>query len=1307
MTRTRYALRRGRIVRYAVSDIAGNAPRGHEPLVKIQKPIPLPDPGRRTARRISEGEAVRMILRSFAQAVRSEQVRADVAHGGTVANAYRYPASTQTFGVAVDPMGRVFADSSEIAANKATLRGAAASTLGNSDLFDSRVSSPARIAAANEDMGRLAGETPTNFVVLHPELDSLIRGLSQGNQWSEFHSGVVGDWVEDRTGDSELANRIRQGNTLGHALETMHTHGSKHRLCRRGSPQRYAVDPRSPDSPHHRPNSGQYGEWERSAPPPVPPPPPSLKDTRAKSQVAEHLRGTRLAMHLLHLQREFRHDIELHTRLTAALQDRGSPRLKATDPSSPEDNWRAIGKLLKVRGHPWASAYNWQRIGEALEVDKLVRQYVRGIVKEQYRDDPNVFSKAMKRFDPQNGSAAGSKDDRAASDMARFWGSLRSHVAGRLKGIYGSHHYSDDALARSLRRQAYKEQDERDVAKKVPRVGERLFTPVEAMGDKLVKGKEPYLMKPWEGDAAEYLGYLPGPRSAERYRRRYARPGEPPGLRPVGAASGILGKLAGLFGKKRSPATTAFTHHLSNMTGGEALPAHKVETNREAPRGIGANEPATLGDDYMAGNRHRDTLRESLLASGHGDREASRHITPEALAAWRHNGIAQMIDSEAAAGRHGTARAIGVAAVRRLHEAGLIPAPTVGVSPLPMQAPPEPSGGGQTVDTQYGPASPEAPYQPSVRPAEDAPPIKPIATRTRKAQDNKKFRALLEKFRTAKLTRQEKVTAAFHEAFKEPEKLETTDPPTLARLKELARRMKLSRRGDRPVRYSSHEAFHRTMVSRANDSLPALVYADWLEENGQHGHAKVVRDHQQRAFGGSSTGVATYHYPAYDTDPHTQHGATPDVDTWPTYNPSHTGPGRDTTQAVAVRYHDPETNTTSYHVGLYPAEEAHRLVSQMEEEGVRDADLARTHIERSHGIRRERMSRQRYAAYRAPSGGMLYKGVFYPGGQTVPDVAKLAQNEPKGPKVVKAKTYKSGMQPPAPPPPSGVPSHWPVKPLYAVSREQQAADAFHAALADPPKPSRAMPVRPYRVKAVGDLGKEYHVVVHAPSADHAMQRARAAGHFTLSAEEHVPVAKPVATKPSKPDFIPRRNRTVGEKIGIALRGFFGGYSGKPEGKPRGRRKRMARRGRPVQYAAGPDWPSRVLQHPDTLGGGFETTEEDPGNVGHWQKHKLSVRHFPGHGSGTHIVDLTVPVLDGTAYHRYSVVWPIISKKAFINHPRTISTGVAQPMSEQLQKMIEAYHTGSVPWYALLDKVSEEYPAFSEGADRHHKARAGS
>ena len=66
-----------------------------------------------------------------------------VTHGGGVANCYGYPADTQAAGVSVvrvsDTAYRVLAEFDVLAANKVTLSGAAACTLGKRGPWDQRV----------------------------------------------------------------------------------------------------------------------------------------------------------------------------------------------------------------------------------------------------------------------------------------------------------------------------------------------------------------------------------------------------------------------------------------------------------------------------------------------------------------------------------------------------------------------------------------------------------------------------------------------------------------------------------------------------------------------------------------------------------------------------------------------------------------------------------------------------------------------------------------------------------------------------------------------------------------------------------------------------------------------------------------------------------------------------------------------------------------------------------------------------------------------------------------------------------------
>lgn len=909
---------------------------------------------------------------------------------------------------------------------------------------------------------------------------------------------------------------------------------------------------------------------------------PGLPQVQAKHGIAEHLRGTRLAMHLLQLRREFARDPELHARLTAALLDRGLGPVSVEGQSAPlrnaEGNWKRIGELLKQAGHPWGTAYNWHRIGESLAVDNLVREFVQGAVK--VRDPKKLYATTLKHFDPATGSAAShntkpGEKTRMGGQMQAFWDALRQHVGSKLRGVYHASHYNDAALARSLRRQAYREQDAAEVAGRVPKVGPESVRP-------LVVPKPP-VVKPKTSSAADYLGFLPGFGSAERYRRgkpvRYsheafhremvarhkdtlpplvyadwldeqgqtahaevvrrhqqmaetgqtfpathhytfhgdgrhavtARPvveewpatssGEhvvsvgysDPVTREHSYHAALLspedafhlarrlesegvygGELARVriarrypdrvprtiknsrrryarpsFGDhvrrilglptKQTKINRAFTHHLSNMTGGDALPAHQVETNREA-HGKPGPVPLDTAESFLANNRHRDTLREALIASGHSEREASRSVTPAALEAWRHNGVAGMMDSESSAGRHGTARAIGVVAVRRLQEAGVLPY-HVNEAVEDDPAPESRSQAGPSLATHYGPApasSPPAPRRPrSARyaplPGEPAP-IPLTSPTARKRQDTNVFRSLLESLRAGPGTRAEKVAAALKQ-LEDTQGGGASGPPSARRLRAIAAAMRLSRRG-RMNRYAAgdepndrHRQFQLSVLEgmrnwwrqhgektrdgelgisakrietefggnlqAMGDALSPLVYADYLDEIG-HPAAHVIRLHhdperQRVTMGTKMRGM--FVGPANERQP-------PDNIGW-TFGLSSPQSSPYPIWAHVSFGHYDQAEHPKYHRFYAPLtlSEASQLADA--HEGFYGPNAYAAEL-RGHVDRLSKAKPRRYAAYRAPAGGMLAKGVFYPGGQTVPDVTKLAAGEsPEMPKPTK------------------------------------------------------------------------------------------------------------------------------------------------------------------------------------------------------------------------------------------------------------------------------------------------------------------
>jgi len=83
-----------------------------------------------------------------------------VEHGGTVANSYKYPAVTTAVGVVAivhNGVEYVYSRAVEIPANKATLSGAGANSIGTR-LFDDRISKESKVAERSRLLCRIAAE---------------------------------------------------------------------------------------------------------------------------------------------------------------------------------------------------------------------------------------------------------------------------------------------------------------------------------------------------------------------------------------------------------------------------------------------------------------------------------------------------------------------------------------------------------------------------------------------------------------------------------------------------------------------------------------------------------------------------------------------------------------------------------------------------------------------------------------------------------------------------------------------------------------------------------------------------------------------------------------------------------------------------------------------------------------------------------------------------------------------------------------------------------------------------------------------
>lgn len=214
----------------------------------------------------------------------------------------------------------------------------------------------------------------------------------------------------------------------------------------------------------------------------------------------------------------------------------------------------------------------------------------------------------------------------------------------------------------------------------------------------------------------------------------------------------------------------------------------------------------------------------------------------------------------------------------------------------------------------------------------------------------------------------------------------------------------------RVVRYS-HEAFAKQIAENPSESTHRAVYADWLEENdpgaasprtldflrthqGPAGVRKfpsgrvhawdipdrakaeqdLYRDWYQLTGGlhGDLHSGPGGHYAVVETDDHGFNLGESTV--LPTYDVAHYTPGTGSfSQTRHSYYHNPA--------------EAHEIADQL-------ANIEpNPSAEREHNVEFQSRAR-RYAAYRAPAGGMVARGTAYKGGEMVPDMDGPYMNPP-------------------------------------------------------------------------------------------------------------------------------------------------------------------------------------------------------------------------------------------------------------------------------------------------------------------------
>src|SRR5262249_6939413 len=137
-----------------------------------------PNAIRLRARRVDENK---IASRTLARAIESDYPAISADHGGSVANAYRYPAETETLVTVAFPDGRVVQWHSRASANKVTYAWAGA-------LFDRRVKTgaPAEYACIGAWLGRAYATLCENAAVRSETLADAYARRSVERDRKEF-----------------------------------------------------------------------------------------------------------------------------------------------------------------------------------------------------------------------------------------------------------------------------------------------------------------------------------------------------------------------------------------------------------------------------------------------------------------------------------------------------------------------------------------------------------------------------------------------------------------------------------------------------------------------------------------------------------------------------------------------------------------------------------------------------------------------------------------------------------------------------------------------------------------------------------------------------------------------------------------------------------------------------------------------------------------------------------------------------------------------------------------------------------------
>ncbi len=200
--------------------------------------------------------------------------------------------------------------------------------------------------------------------------------------------------------------------------------------------------------------------------------------------------------------------------------------------------------------------------------------------------------------------------------------------------------------------------------------------------------------------------------------------------------------------------------------------------------------------------------------------------------------------------------------------------------------------------------------------------------------------------------------------------------------------VKMQRIADEMIRYARfpHEdltALLNGVVDHGPEHhLPSLVFADWLEENGKPHHAAAIRqsietgphNHGRMKHGQASSSRGYFGLDKYAS------GRSPDREGVWSRALNFWSQEHNDNNTTIIRFGIPTSNQKNPERLLvdYPI----RNLTREQLEAIYEEEIA------------ERPDSTHYAAYKAPAGGVTVQGIYYPGGQLVPDLQRVASSTP-------------------------------------------------------------------------------------------------------------------------------------------------------------------------------------------------------------------------------------------------------------------------------------------------------------------------